>query len=105
MSGLKDDDLTGAGGRLPGAPDPARMAELAVRSATDFAIVTADLDGIITSWSPGAEHVMGWSAADAVGRPVGLFFTPEDNAAGQPEREITTARAHGAAYQQQRRWR
>ena len=32
-----------------------------------------------------------------LGRSGELFFTPEDNAAGQPEREITTARAHGAA--------
>lgn len=59
-----------------------RAAALAliVRSATDFAIVTPDRQGIITSWSPGACAAMGWTEPEAIGRHVGLF-APEDVAA------------------------
>ncbi len=81
---------------VPGG-DPAALAATIVRSATDFAIVTSDADGIITSWSPGAEKTMGWTAADAVGRSVDMFFTPEDVASGQPQAEMDGACATGAA--------
>lgn len=57
-----DETLMDSGERATG-PTSAALAELIVRSATDFAIVTSDADGIITSWSPGAEKTMGWSAA------------------------------------------
>jgi two-component system, chemotaxis family, CheB/CheR fusion protein len=68
-----------------------------VTSARDYAIVTADIDGMILSWSPGAEAVFGWSEAEALGRPLGMTFTPEDQAAAQPEKERQLARDEGSA--------
>ena len=73
------------------------LASLIVRSATDFAIVTSSPDGVISSWSPGAEKVMGWSAAEAVGRSVALFFTPEDVSNDRPATEMACARDQGSA--------
>ena len=75
----------------------AALAELIVRSATDFAIVTSTPDGVISSWSPGAEKIMGWIADEAVGRSVELFFTPEDVAGGELQRERAAARDVGCA--------
>ena len=75
----------------------AALAALIVRSATDFAIVTADIVGIITSWSPGAEKVLGWRADEAIGQSVGMFFTPEDRACGRPNIEMKCARDEGCA--------
>jgi PAS domain S-box-containing protein len=69
---------------------------LIVDSATDYAIITADLDGRVTSWSTGAEEVLGWSRDEAIGRHVALVFTAEDRAAGLPESELATALATGA---------
>jgi len=68
-----------------------------VMGARDYAIVTTDIDGTITSWSPGAEAVFGWAAAEAIGQPLAMTFTPEDQAAAQPEKEMQTARARGSA--------
>jgi len=68
-----------------------------VRSATDFAIVTCDPAGLITSWSPGAEAVMGWTAAEAVHQHIALFFTPEDVVAGRPEAEMAESATTGSA--------
>jgi PAS domain S-box-containing protein len=35
------------------------------------------LDGIITSWNEGAEHVYGYSTEDAIGKPVSIL-APSD---------------------------
>ncbi len=87
-------------GLSPGvsAPFEADQALAVVQSASEHAIVTTDLEGRITGWNPGAAHSLGWSAEEALGQDAGtLFFTAEDRAAGQPEREMTLARTHGHA--------
>jgi PAS domain S-box-containing protein len=66
-------------------------------SALDFAIVVTDRHGIITDWNSGAEHVMGWTADEAVGQHAGLFVTPEDRADGRVEYEMQAALRDGRA--------
>lgn len=70
---------------------------LVVERALDYAIFVTDGQDRILDWLPGAEAVFGWSAAEAVGRPAHILFTPEDRKAGVPEQEIETARREGAA--------
>ena len=79
-----------------------RMARLILESATDYAIIATDLDGFVVSWNTGAEQVLGWSEAQALGRDSCFIFTPEDNAAGACARELETARATGRA--EDERW-
>ncbi len=50
-----------------------------VESAND-AIITKTLDGIITGWNKAAEHLFGFSAAEAVGQPIDIIV-PEDRKA------------------------
>ncbi|MBB6505340.1 PAS domain S-box-containing protein [Sphingomonas endophytica] len=69
----------------------------AFRSATDFAIVITDRAGVITDWNAGAENVMGWTAAEMCGRNAERFFTPEDRANGQMEREMGSSLKAGRA--------
>ena len=64
-------------------------------SAVDYAVVTMDLDGLVTGWSAGAEIILGWSEAEMLGRPARVFFTEEDVSAGIPEREMKAAREEG----------
>jgi PAS domain S-box-containing protein len=49
----------------------------AIVNSSDDAIVGKTLEGIITSWNPGAEKVFGYSAAEAVGRSMLMLFPPE----------------------------
>ena len=53
----------------------ARLA--AIVASSDDVIVSKTLDGIITSWNPAAEHIFGWTEAEAVGRHITLII-PED---------------------------
>jgi len=49
----------------------------AIIANSDDAIASKDLDGIITSWNPGAERLFGYSAQEAVGRPMAMLIPPE----------------------------
>ena len=53
-----------------------RLGAEIVRSAGD-AVITQTLAGIITSWNPGAERILGYSALEAIGRPVLMYFPAE----------------------------
>jgi PAS domain S-box-containing protein len=70
---------------------------LAVESAKDYAIFTLDLAGRITGWNTGAENLLGWSEDEALGSPVNLIFTPEDNAEAIAEEEMRLAVTEGRA--------
>ena len=78
-------------------PSRGRLAELVLESATDFAILTTDLGGIITSWNGAAERTMGWPEGEAVGQDACMIFTPEDRANDACGQEMARARRHGRA--------
>ncbi len=47
-----------------------------VNSSSD-AILSKDLDGVITSWNPGAERLFGYMADEVIGKPVTILFPPD----------------------------
>jgi PAS domain S-box-containing protein len=49
----------------------------AIIESADDAIISKTLEGIITSWNKGAEHIFGYTAQEAIGQPV-LMLIPED---------------------------
>jgi len=56
----------------------------AIVNSSDDAIVGKTLDGVIISWNRGAERLYGYSAEEAVGRPIS-FLVPPDRPDGIPE--------------------
>src|SRR4051812_29589851 len=87
-------------------PDPAQrdrtLCQAILESAFDYAIVTTDPNGLVTSWNAGARNLLGWGMAEALGMDGRLLFTPEDRERGAPEAEMAQAREAGRA--EDERW-
>jgi PAS domain S-box-containing protein len=65
-----------------------RLRRLAsIVESSDDAIVSKDLDGIITSWNRGAERVFGYTGEEAIGQPITIVI-PQDRQ--DEERTILT---------------
>ena len=68
---------------------------LLVESITDYAVYMLDATGRVTSWNPGAERFKGYAASEILGSHFSQFYTPEDRAAGRPERALRNASEAG----------
>ncbi|WP_197277312.1 PAS domain S-box protein [Sphingomonas profundi] len=73
-----------------------------IDSAIDTAIISTDESGQVTSWSAGAEHILGWSEQEMIGRPLATIFVAEDRAAARPATELARAAREGRALDE--RW-
>src|SRR5689334_15217788 len=69
--------------------------KLLVDSITDYAIVTLDPDGNVTTWNKGAELIKGYRPAEIIGRHFSCFYPPDKIQAGFPQEELKAAAAEG----------
>ncbi|WP_374950772.1 PAS domain-containing protein [Mucilaginibacter sp.] len=66
-------------------------------SLEDYAVFTTDKNGDVNSWNTGAEHVLGYKDSEVIGQNASIFFTQEDVATGEPEKELVNAIENGRA--------
>lgn len=64
----------------------------AIVASSNDAIISKDLNGMITSWNRGAQKVFGYTAEEVVGRPMLILFPPDRQ---NEEREILERIATG----------
>jgi diguanylate cyclase (GGDEF)-like protein/PAS domain S-box-containing protein len=68
----------------------AERFRLLAEGARDYAIVMLEPDGTVTSWNPGGQHLLGLTAAEAVGTPFPELF-PAGEAAELAARSLQRA--------------
>jgi PAS domain S-box-containing protein len=54
-----------------------RLVLAAIVESSDDAIIGETLDGVITSWNQAAELILGYTAAEIVGKPVSALMPPD----------------------------
>ena len=76
---------------------------LLIDSISDYAIITLDPTGKVTTWSPGGEQIHGYRTEEIIGRNFSSFYPEEDIRAGKPDREL--AEAAGVGRVEEEGWR
>ncbi|HJP98474.1 MAG TPA: PAS domain S-box protein [Rhodanobacteraceae bacterium] len=48
----------------------------AIIESSDVAIISKDLDGVVQTWNAGAEDIFGYTAGEAIGKPITILMPP-----------------------------
>ena len=75
--------------------DVDEQLRLLIDNVRDYAILTLDTGGHITSWNLGAERIKGYRPEEIIGRHFSTFYPPEDVARGKPQWELEVAKRQG----------
>ncbi len=97
------DVTTPARGRGPQLDVDRERAALVAETMTDFAILTIDPEGKLTSWNPGASNVFGYSEREALGQPLRASSSPRP-IAPPASRPTSCARRDSRAAPPDERW-
>ena len=82
-----------------------KFDELILASLTDQAISLLDANGVVLSWSVGAEKMTGFVASEVVGKNFSIFYSGEELQNEKPMRDLRTAAVQGRFAEEASRFR
>jgi PAS domain S-box-containing protein len=68
---------------------------LLIDAVKDYAIISLDADGLVTTWNTGAQRLKGYSAQEIIGQHISRFYTAAEIASGKPDEELQQAASAG----------
>ncbi|KAF8860429.1 sensor histidine kinase/response regulator Fos-1/TcsA [Acephala macrosclerotiorum] len=75
--------------------DSSDSYRILVQQVKDYAMFMLDPAGMVKTWNVGAQLLKGYTKEEIVGRHFSTFYTPDDLAAGKPQKEIEIALREG----------
>ncbi|GAB2984768.1 hypothetical protein GCM10027049_23570 [Mucilaginibacter puniceus] len=72
-----------------------KLFRLLVAQVKDNAIFMIDPNGYILSWNQGAEHIIGYTEDEIIGKHISGFYTPEDIQKNEPRKNLNDALKNG----------
>src|SRR6184192_2041838 len=73
----------------------AEQFHILVDSVEEYAIYMLDPNGNVVTWNRGAQKIKGYTAQEIVGKNFACFYTAEDVAGGNPQRNLREAARRG----------
>jgi two-component system CheB/CheR fusion protein len=70
---------------------------LLVEGVEEYAMLSIDLEGRITTWNSGARKLFGRTEDETIGQPLAALLVDEERAAASPEAELATVERAGVA--------
>jgi PAS domain S-box-containing protein len=74
--------LTNKMAKKLGIPPTPRLFLAAIIDSMDDAVISKNLDGVITSWSKGAERIFGYTRDEAIGQPAAMLLPADRQSEG-----------------------
>lgn len=71
------------------------LFRLLIESLSDYAIILLDAEGVILSWSVGAERIEGYRSEEIIGRHFAAFYRREDIRQHKPQKLLEDAASMG----------
>lgn len=78
-----------------GAVSDGVLLQMILSNIHDFGIIMLDLDGCIVTWNAGARAITGYTAEEAAGKHVSIFYSASDIESRKPELELAAAISTG----------
>ena len=71
------------------------MQRMLLDGVTDYAVYMVDPEGKVASWNVGAARIEGYSRDEILGKPISVFYPPEQRAGGTPDQALQEALSKG----------
>ncbi|MGZ8259389.1 MAG: hybrid sensor histidine kinase/response regulator [Caldimonas sp.] len=70
---------------------------LIVDGVKDHAMFLTGSEGLVKSWNPAAQQVLGYAPSEIIGREAAVLYPPHERTAGRPQAEMAAA-AHAGSF-------
>src|SRR5277367_3303155 len=75
----------------PALQPTAEHFRMLVENMKDYAIIILDTAGLVSSWNPGSEIILGYRSNEIIGQHFSRFYSAEDVERGRPQLELELA--------------